>query len=457
MPAENRHSSLPPRTAASLDASEATSPFTRRVLRPAQEFIHQEGAAGRLLIVAAAAGLILANSPFADAYHSLWHTELGFEVGSFSFMHPLLEWVNSGLMAIFFFLVTLEVKREFVDGALSSRRDATLPVVAAIGGMVVPAALYLLITTTLGGDPRGWGVPIATDIAFAVAIASLLHGRVSGALLAFLLAFAIVDDIGAILVIAVFYTESLAIVPLIVAGALLLALYVLRRLGLHSTMAFVIFGLLVWLAIFESGVHATIAGVLMALLTPAHPLDKGSSEHFIELAERYRKASEDEDEDVARWSIGRLEAAAQRTEAPLDRMIRLVHPWSGYVVLPIFALANAGIPITASGVSEALSSPIAIGIFVALVIGKPVGIMLATIGTVRLGAARLPAGAGLGQVGGIAVLAGIGFTVSIFIAELAFTSEHDEELAKLGIFAASATAALLGWLVLRLARHTRAG
>jgi NhaA family Na+:H+ antiporter len=323
--------------------------------------------------------------------------------------------------------------------------------------MLLPAAIYLAINVGLDGEVRGWGVPIATDIAFAVAIASLLHGRVSGALLAFLLAFAIVDDIGAILVIAIFYTSSVSIEALLVAGALLAALYLLRRIGLTSTTAFIAFGVLVWLAISESGVHATIAGVLMALLTPARPQDSGSGEHFTELAERYREAREQGDDEAARWSIGRLEAAAQRTEAPLDRMIRLVHPWSGYIVLPIFALANAGIIITSDGVSEALTSPVALGILVALVVGKPLGILAAVFLVVRTGAARLPQGAGMAQVAGIGMLAGIGFTVSIFIAELAFAGEDAVDVAKLGIFAASFIAAVAGWLVLRATGKQRQG
>jgi NhaA family Na+:H+ antiporter len=449
MPDDSRRSSLPPRTAAEIEATEATSPLARHIVRPAQEFIHQEGAAGRLLIVAALVGLVLANSPLAGTYQALWETEVGLRIGSLAVEYPLLEWVNSGLMAIFFYLVTLEVKREFIDGTLASRRDATLPVVAALGGMLVPAAVYVVVNLAFDGDVRGWGVPIATDIAFAIAIASLLHGRVPTALLTFLLAFAIVDDIGAIVVIALFYTSSIALDALLLAAAILGAVYVLRRLGLTSTLAFVLLGVLLWLAIAGSGVHATIAGVLMALLTPARQADDDSGERFTELAERYRRAVERGDEDEARWSIGRLEAAAQRTEAPLDRMVRLVHPWSGFVVLPIFAFANAGIPITEEGVTEALASPVAIGIFVALVAGKPLGILLATVVTVRLGAARLPEGTSMPQVGGIAALAGIGFTVSIFIAELAFTGEHAAEVAKLGIFAASAVAATLGWGVLR--------
>ena len=449
MPDDRSH--VPARTAAGLELIESRSPLARRVVRPAQEFIHQEGAAGRLLIVAALIGLILANSPLADAYHELWATEFGFELGPYAITHTLLEWVNSGLMAIFFFLVTLEVKREFVRGALSTRKDAVLPVVAALGGMIVPAVAYFVINAGLDGNTRGWGVPIATDIAFAVAVASLLSGRVSAALMAFLLAFAIVDDIGAIIVIAFFYTESIAIEALLIAGLLLAATAALRRLGLTSTMAYIALGVLVWLAISGSGVHATIAGVLMALLTPSEPLDDASAEHFSELADRYRQAREDGHEEAARWAIGRLEAAAQRTEAPMDRMIRLVHPWSGLIVLPIFAFANAGVPITPDGVEEAVSSPVAIGIFVALVLGKPLGVLAATYATVRIGAARLPADAGWAQVSGVAILAGIGFTVSIFIAELAFVGTGVTDVAKLGIFAASATAAVVGWLTLRVA------
>lgn len=448
---------LPPRTAGVLETTEGTSPLARRVFRPAQEFIHTEGASGRLLIAGAAVGLMLANSPWASDYHALWATKLGAQLGTLSVEHTLLEWVNSGLMTIFFFLVTLEVKREFVRGSLSSRDKAVLPVVAALGGMLVPALLYLAINLfAADGEMGGWGVAIATDIAFAVAVAALLRDRVGHPLLMFLLAFAIVDDIGAILVIAVVYTESIAVEALIAAGLLLAAVVGLRRVGLTSTTAYVALGALVWLAISESGVHATIAGVLLALLTPAQAVDRGHvGETMRELSAHYEKALADGRDETARWAIGRMEAVVQRTEAPLDRLIRLVHPWSGFLVLPIFAFANAGIPISGAAVSEALTSPVAIGVFVALVVGKPLGILSASWLTTRVGAASLPDGAGWSQVAGVAMLAGIGFTVSIFVADLAFSDEALIDVAKLGIFAASMAAAVAGWLLLRYATRER--
>ncbi len=442
---------LPPRTEGALQAAEDDSALARRVIRPAQEFIHTEGSSGRLLIVGALIGLVLANSPLAADYTAFWQTELGVELGELSFSHSLLEWVNSGLMAIFFFLVTLEVKREFVRGSLSSRDKAVLPIVAALGGMVVPAALYIAINVAADGETSGWGIAIATDIAFAVAIAALLKDRVGHHVLMFLLAFAIVDDIGAIVVIAVFYTESIALEPLLVAAALLVAIVALRRLGLTSTTAFVALGVLVWLAISESGVHATIAGVLMALLTPADPPgSRHVRDTLQELIDRYERALEDHDDSTARWAIGKMEAAVQRTEAPLDRLIRLVHPWSGFVVLPIFALANAGIPLSLEGVSEALTSPVAVGIFIALLVGKPIGILAASWLAVRSGLASLPTDAQWGQLAGIGVLAGIGFTVSIFVAELAFAGSELIDTAKLAILGASVTAAIAGFFVLRL-------
>jgi Na+:H+ antiporter, NhaA family len=449
--ADRPKSSLPPRTEGALQAAEDDSALARRVFRPAQEFIHTEGASGRLLIVGAIIGLVLANSPLAADYTAFWQTELGVELGQFSFSHSLLEWVNSGLMAIFFFLVTLEVKREFVRGSLSSRDKAILPVVAALGGMLVPAALYVAINVAADGDPSGWGIAIATDIAFAVAIAALLKDRVGHHVLMFLLAFAIVDDIGAIAVIAIFYTGSIAVEPLLVAGALLVAIVVLRRMGLTSTTAYVGLGVMLWVAIFESGVHATIAGVLLALLTPADPSGSPHVRGTLQkLSDRYERALQEEDDMTARWAIGKMEAAVQRTEAPLDRLIRLVHPWSGFVVLPIFAFANAGIPLSMDGVSEALASPVAIGIFVALVLGKPLGILLASWLAVRTGFASLPTDARWGQVAGIGVLAGIGFTVSIFVAELAFVGTELVDTAKLAILAASLAAAAGGFLVLRV-------
>lgn len=427
------------------------SPFARRFLLPAQAFIHTAGTGGLLLLAAAVAALLWANSPWGDAYGALWETTLSLDLGILSLEEPFRETVNSGLMTLFFFLMGLEVKRELLEGELSEPRKAMLPAVAAVGGMLVPIGLYLLLNPT-GETRSGWGVPMATDIAFALAVLALLGDRIRDELRTVLLTIAVADDVGSILVIAVFYAGDLSLPALAAAAGLVALILGLRRVGVRSGLAYGIVGLALWLAVHASGVHATIAGVALGLLTPiASPYGlqnvRERVEPLLERLERARNAGRQEEAEVV---LGRMTELLEDTESPLDRMHRLVLPWTSFLVLPLFALANAGIEITGSALAEAARSPAAQGIVLGLVGGKLLGILGFAWMAVRLGLAdRLP-GVRFRDLAGLGLVAGIGFTVSIFIADLAFP-ERLLESAKLAILAASLLAGGAGYAVLRLA------
>ncbi len=387
---------------------------TPAVFRPLIAFLETEAAGGILLLAAAAAALAWANSPWSGSYERVWRTELTLGIGSTSISTDLRHWVNDALMAIFFFVVGLEIKRELAVGELRARRAAALPVFAAIGGMVVPAGLYLAINAGGAGE-RGWGIPMATDIAFAVGVLALVGRKAPASLKIFLLSLAIVDDIGAIAVIAIFYAETLSIIPLAVAAALFGAIAACRRLGVRPRLVYLALGLGVWLAVFESGVHATIAGVALGLFTPA----------------RSRAAS---DGKYGSSSLDRLEAG--------------LHPWTSFFIVPLFALANAGVDLTGGA---ALGDRVALGVIIGLVAGKTIGIALAAWGATRLGFARLPADIGWRHIFGGAAVAGIGFTVSLLIAGLAFEDPGVLASAKLGILTASVGAGVLGAAILSFA------
>jgi Na+:H+ antiporter, NhaA family len=372
------------------------------LLDAARAFIQIEASSGIVLLLAAIAALVWANA--SHTYDDLWQTTVLNETAR--------HWVNDALMALFFFLVGLEIKRELVHGELSSPRRAALPIIAALGGMLAPAAIYLAFNA--GGDGAdGWGIPMATDIAFALGILSLLNSRVPFSLKVFLLALAIADDIGAIIVIAVFYTHGLDIAALGAAGGALLLIALMSRLGLRSIAFYVLPGAFVWYATYQSGIHATLAGVALGLLTPATPA--GSEEN-----------------------------------APLERLETLLHPYVSYAVVPLFALANAGVTISGDTVSDATSSPIALGVALGLLIGKPLGITLATFIAVRLRLCDLPTGATWPQLAAVGVLGGIGFTVSLLITGLAFTDAALVDDAKLAVLGASILAGLTGYVALRL-------
>ncbi len=413
--------------------------MARTVGRPMQRFLHVEASGGIVLLVATVAALVWANAA-GSSYIDFWHAEISVDVAGFQLQEDLLHWVNDGLMAVFFFVVGLEIKREWEIGELVDRRAALLPAAGALGGMVVPALLYLALNTN-GGDANGWGVPMATDIAFALGIIALVGDRVPSGLKVFLLTLAIIDDIGAIVVIAVFYSSALAWSWLGLAGAMIAATYVLKRIRVWYLPVYVILAGGIWLAMFESGVHATLAGVIVGIITPTHALNPEVTREQVEAT------IEDPTVDDITAAV---EAARLINESvPVgSRLIRAMHPWTSFVIIPVFALANAGIALDTDTLSAAVTSPVALGIAVGLVVGKTVGIAGAVFVAVRTGVAPLPAQATSTQVIGVCALAGIGFTVSLFITGLAFDDAATVSEAKIGILAASIVAAVLGATIL---------
>jgi NhaA family Na+:H+ antiporter len=419
----------------------------RRVIRPLQAFLETEQAGGILLLLAAAAALIWANSAWSASYERLWQTELTIRAGSWSISDDLRHWVNDALMTLFFFVVGLEIKRELVTGELRERRAAALPAVAALGGMVVPALVYL--TFNLGGEGEsGWGIPMATDIAFALGVLAIVGRGLPPSLKAFLLTLAIVDDIGAIIVIAVFYSTGISLPALGVAIGLLLLMKGFQRLQIRWTVVYVFLGMSVWLATFQSGVHATIAGVALGLLTPAVPFQRPRA--VSDEARRVADETVDDpfppDADAHHWL--HISGLSREAVSPLARAQHLLHPWTSYLVVPVFALANAGVALSGSALRDATMSGVTVGVVAGLVVGKVLGIGLASMVVIRTGVARVPEGVTWGHLLGVAALAGIGFTVSLFITGLAFDDPALQGSAKVGILAASILAGLLGSMLL---------
>ena len=412
-------------------------PLARLVGRPLARFLHIEAAGGLLLLAATVAALVWANSPWQQSYHDFWSTEAVLRVGSFDLTEDLRHWVDDGLMAVFFFVVGLEIKRELVVGDLSDRRDAVLPAVAALGGMVVPALIYVAVNAG-GSGSHGWGVPMATDIAFAVGVLALLGDRVPASGKVLLLALAIVDDIGAIVVIAVVYSDALALGWLAAAMVGLLVMVALRRARVWYLPVYVVLGIGVWLCTFESGVHATIAGVAIGLITPARPLL--TEPEADDIADRLSN-----DTAVTAEEVRQISFELRESVSLAERIEDLLHPWSSYVIVPIFALANAGVTLEADVLREVLTQPIFLGIVVGLVVGKPVGIVGMTWLVSRPRFGGFPRTVPWPPLVGAATVAGIGFTVSLLIADISFEGVELEE-AKLGILAASIVASLLGWI-----------
>lgn len=382
----------------------------RTLARPLRVFLATEAAGGIVLLAATVAALVWANSPLAASYGSVWDTTFGFELGAIDLRMDLHHWINDGLMTLFFFVVGLEIKRELVTGELNDARKAVIPVVAAIGGMVVPALVFVVFNAG-GAGAAGWGIPMATDIAFAMGVLALLSERIPAGLKIFLLSLAIVDDIGAILVIALFYSSGIGFGWLAVAVSLLTAIVVLGRRGVAAIPIYVVLGVAVWLATLQSGVHATIAGAILGLLTPA------------------------------RTRPGEEMSVAERLEG-------LLHPWTSFLVVPLFALANAGVALSLDGIADALASSISIGVALGLVVGKTAGISAATWLAVRTGLGRLPDEVRWRHIFGAATVAGIGFTVSLFITALAFDERALIAEAKIGVLLGSFVAGLAGAAIL---------
>ena len=412
------------------------------------------------MLAMAVVALVWANSGAADSYVRFWNAVVSIQVGSLvSLDLTVREWVNDLFMGVFFFVVALEIKRELVRGELADRRSAALPAVAAIGGMVVPALIFALFNS--GGEgASGWGIPMATDIAFAIGVLSLLGRRIPASLFVFLLSLAIVDDLGAILVIAVFYTASVSFGWLAVGvGALVLAL-ILRRQDVRSLAPYVVLAGVCWFALHESGVHATLAGVAFGLLTPSRSFyDRSFFRMRVHsIVERVEHAdvgvnnqipSEDQEAEEADALESLIDLAVE-SQPPLDRLEHRLVPWSGFLIVPVFALANAGVQLSADDLVGSFSEPVTLGVMAGLVFGKTIGVFVFSWAAVRLGIGKMPVGASWRQVLGVAMLAGIGFTVALFVTELAFHAGPMADQAKVGILAASLIAGVLGFLLLRV-------
>lgn len=424
------------------------------IWQPFQDFFKTSSASGIILIFCMVLAMAWANSPWRHGYHLLHVIEFKLQLGDLGVSKSLSHWINDGLMAIFFLLVGLEIKREVLAGELAKLRQAALPIAGALGGMVVPALIYFGFNPS-GPAAPGWGIPMATDIAFALGVLSLLGNRVPIGLKVFLAALAIIDDLGAVLVIAFFYTADIDFAALLTAGGLVLFLLALGRLGVTHAGAYLAVGALLWAALMQSGVHATIAGVLLAFCIPhrARENETGFAERAQAILERFKAANREEWSPILneerREAIHDLEQAAEDVEPPLQRLERRLHPWVSFLILPIFAVINAGVEINPATVAS-LIEPIGLGIGLGLLVGKPVGILLFSFVSVRLGLCALPGGVAWKAMAGCAVLGGIGFTMSIFIAGLGLGPTPLLEQAKLAILTASVLSGLAGWAILRL-------
>lgn len=428
--------------------------FLHQIFRPFEEFFKHQVAGGLVLLGVTALALLLANSPWSGRYFALWDLQLTIGVAPLILSKSLSHWINDGLMAVFFFVVGLEIKREFLAGELAGARKAALPIAAAVGGMIVPALLFMLIGPQ-GVEARGWAIPMATDIAFALGVIALLGERIPRSLAIFLTALAIVDDLGAVLVIALFYTGELNL-PALATGTLLLVILAAGNIrGIKSPNFYALVGLLLWIALLKSGIHATVAGVLIGMTIPARA--RYGHDHFLSEAARlltnYRTHGTIPGPFLHEEKLTTLlamEHACHDAMSPLQRMEHEMHHWVIFGVMPIFALANAGIALDLAELTAAAGHPVTLGIACGLLLGKPLGITLFAWLAVRLGLAELPAGTRWSQILGLGLLGGIGFTMSLFITNLAY--EEMPELvaaAKVGIFAASLLAGILGYLLLR--------
>jgi len=380
-----------------------------------REFLELESASGILLVIAGTLAMVAANTALAGWYRDLLQIPFKVQLGTFALDKPLVVWVNDLLMAVFFLLVGLEIKREVVMGELSDSARMALPAVAAVGGMIVPAAIYAWINWNDPAGIRGWAIPSATDIAFALGVLSLFGERVPAGLKVFLMTLAVLDDLGAIVIIALFYTSELSLTALLLAGPAVVSLFVLNRLGVVRIAPYILVGTVLWLCVLKSGVHATLAGVVTALFLPAHD-------------------------------------RADRDQAPLQRLEHALHPWVAFGILPLFAFANAGVSLAGLNPRDLLQ-PVPLGIMLGLVVGKQAGVFAFAWASIRLGLARLPSGVDLRHVYGAAILCGIGFTMSLFIGMLAFESSSNGNgivTDRLGILAGSLISALGGYVVLFL-------
>ena len=419
--------------------------LAQTVAQPLERFVRIEASSGIILLTTAVVAIVWANSPWAESYHALWRTPLTLGLGSWVFQRDLHFWINDFLMAIFFLVVGLEIKRELAEGALSGLKRAALPVAAALGGMLVPALLFFAFNAS-GPGRTGWGVPMATDIAFAVGILTLLGSRVPATLRVLLLAVAIIDDIGAIVVIAIFYSGGIDISALIWVGAGIFGIFALQRIGVRPGFVFAIPGIVLWAGMLQFGVHPTIAGVIIGLMTPVKPWY--GKEGFLRAA---RKAIDDFQLSVDHPDhgdhellepLGRLDRARREAISPVKRIEASLHPWVAFGIMPLFALANAGVTISGVQLGDPTSLAVFMGVALGLVVGKPLGIVGFSWVSIRLGLCMLPQGVTWAGMYVVGAAGGIGFTMAIFIGELAF-SDAMLTVGKLGVLVGTIVASAL--------------
>jgi NhaA family Na+:H+ antiporter len=426
------------------EATRLPKEFVDQLTNPFVRFLHIESAGGVILLFFTIAALVLSNSPWADSFEHAWETQVGLQVGSLEFARSLREWINDGLMTLFFFLVALELKRELILGELNKPRMAALSIAAALGGMIVPAAIYLALQSGQPGQ-HGWGTVMATDTAFVIGCLALLGSRIPQSLRVFMLSLAIVDDIGAILVVAIGYSSDIVWWPLAVAALGLVITRMMSMLGFRGFPLYILVGVLIWLAVDASGIHATVTGVILGLMTPARRWV--SEERLYAILGQviaHPASNESSEETKDRQTLQMAEIAARETLSPVERLEIALHPWVGFVIMPLFAFANAGLPL---GLSD-LGSSVTVAVFSGFVLGKPVGILLFSWLAVRSHIAIRPPELSWRMMAGGGFLAGIGFTMALFIANMAF-SESLIDSAKLGIFLASVFSAAVGVALLR--------
>jgi len=426
----------------------------KKVLTPLEQFVHSQTTTGLILMAMTILALILANSPLHHYYEEFFHTNIEFNVGSWKMSHTIHHWINDGLMAIFFFMIGLEIKRNILVGELSNIKVAILPIVSAIGGMVFPALIFTYFNYGSDGA-TGWGIPMATDIAFAISALVLLGNRVSPSLVTFLIALAIVDDLGAVIVIAIFYTDTINTVALSLAGMMFGIMLLLNRLGVHKILPYFLVGILLWFFMLESGVHATIAGVIAAFAIPSKPkyTPDDFTNHVRNLLDEYDFYPSTKNYILHEKQKAILSNIKDRINAVISPSARLEHELHlpvSLVVIPLFALANAGISIDFSSIDKAITQNVSLGVIFGLLLGKTMGIAGVALMATKLKIASLPKGSNISQVFGVSLLGGIGFTMSIFIADLAFIGRDDLIFqAKIGILIASTIAGLLGFIWLK--------
>lgn len=421
-----------------------------QILRPAQQFFNKEASSSILLISATVIALIWINSNVGETYHRFWHTEISFTFGHFHISKTLLHWVNDGLMSLFFFTVGLEIKREILVGELATPKKALLPVIAALGGMIVPGLIYAALNV---GSPtiHGWGIPVATDIAFALGAVAVFGRKLPVGLRIFLTAFAIADDLGAVVIIAIFYTKEIVWSNLIISLFLIFGLAVANFFWIRQTLIYAILGLAVWFFVLGSGVHPTIAGVIVSLFVPAR--GRYDTDNFLQNVKKITEKFECEEQSCGysillnqehMYAVQALELACHDVETPLQRLMHALHPWVAFLILPLFAMGNTGLIFRGIVFSEAVSNPVILGIIFGLVVGKPIGILLFSYLSVKTGLASLPQEVRWSHIFGGAMLGGIGFTMSLFLSELSFTDPHIIDYARIAILTGSILSAVLG-------------